>query len=256
MPLAPSALALLLVAGSPTPAVEPPRDVYRLHPALDAAVLAVASTAALLPYLLQDRIVHPRCPCDRAEIPGFERWVVGHRSAAADHASDALAVVSIAGPAAAEAWLVGLRSPLGTDLVVFAETVLVNGALVTTVKDLVQRPTPRAYAGDPGITDRPIGYRAFHSGHTSNTVAALTAAAWTARWRYGAGGWPWVAVGVVGAGVGALRIAGGNHFPSDVLVGAAAGFGVGTLVPWLHRRHAPDLALVPVRGGLALAGRL
>jgi membrane-associated phospholipid phosphatase len=57
----------------------------------------------------------------------------------------------------------------------------------------------------------------------------------------------------VGAGVGLLRIAGGNHFPSDVVVGAATGVGVGTAVPLLHRRRRA-LALVAAPGGLGLAG--
>jgi membrane-associated phospholipid phosphatase len=231
--------------------------VYRVSAAVDGPVTAAAAAAALLPYLLQDRIIRERCPCSPSEVPRFERFVVGFRSDAADVASDALAVLSIAVPVAADALALGASRPLLEDGVVFAETLLVNGALVTTVKDLVQRPTPRAYAGDAPIVTRPTGYRAFYSGHTSVTVAALTAAAWTWGLRYGRAAWPWAVVAVVGAGVGALRIAGGNHFPSDVAAGAVAGLAVGTAVPLLHRRGGrPALSLVPAPGGIGIAGEL
>lgn len=233
-----------------------PRSVYRIEPAADTAVMAIAGAAALVPYLLQDRIIRERCPCDRSEVPRFERWVIDHRSNAADHASDALVALSIAGPFALDSGAVGWSRPLLEDGLVLAETVLVNGALVTTVKDLVQRPTPRAYAGDAAIVRRPTGYRAFYSGHESNTVAALTAAAWTARLRYGPSPWAWAVVGALGAAVGALRIAGGNHFPTDVAAGAAAGLAIGTAMPLLHRRAGHALTLVPSPGGLAVAGAL
>ncbi len=221
---------------------------------VDGPVIGVAAAATLVPYALQDRIIRERCPCDLAEIPKFERFVVGYRSNAADVASDTLAALAVAVPVIADGVALGWGRPFREDAVVLAETVLVNGALVTTVKDLVQRPTPRAYAGDEPIVSRPTGYRSFYSGHTSVTVASLTAAAWTFRFRRGPAAWPWAVVAAAGAGVAVLRVAGGNHFPTDVATGAVAGLAVGTAVPLLHRRRGRRLALVPAPGGLGLAG--
>ncbi|HEX9051525.1 MAG TPA: phosphatase PAP2 family protein [Anaeromyxobacter sp.] len=249
-----AALAARPAVAAETDAAAPPPSVYRVNLAVDGPVLGAAAAAALVPYVLQDRIVRERCPCDVSEIPRFERFVVGYRSNAADIASDTLAALSVAVPATVEALALGWGRPLLEDGVVLAETVLVNGAIVTTVKDLVQRPTPRAYAGDAAIVSRPTGYRAFYSGHTSLTVAALTAAAWTWRFRRGPAAWPWVVVAAGGAGVGALRIAGGNHFPTDVAAAAVAGLAVGTAVPLLHHRRGHALALVPAPGGLGIAG--
>lgn len=239
-------------AAEPAPA--PPPSVYRVSLAVDGPVIGIAAAAALVPYALQDRIVRERCPCDLSEIPRFERFVVGYRSNAADVASDTLAALSIVVPATIDALALGWTRPLLEDGVVFAETILVNGAIVTTVKDLVQRPTPRAYAGDEPIVSRPTGYRAFYSGHTSLTVAALAAAAWTWRFRRHPAAWPWAVVAAVGAGVAVLRVAGGNHFPTDVATGAVAGLAIGTAVPLLHRRRGRRLALVPGPGGLAISG--
>lgn len=44
----------------------------------------------------------------------------------------------------------------------------------------------------------------------------------------------------VAAAVGAARIRAGEHYPSDVIVGAVVGTGIGLLVPALHRHGPPD----------------
>jgi membrane-associated phospholipid phosphatase len=60
-------------------------------------------------------------------------------------------------------------------------------------------------------------------------------------------------VALAGLGVGALRIAGGNHFPTDVATGVVAGLAVGTAIPLLHRRRR-RVTLVPEPGGIGIAG--
>lgn len=48
-------------------------------------------------------------------------------------------------------------------------------------------------------------------------------------------GWATFSVGMAGSAlVGVSRVAAGSHFPSDVLVGAALGAGVGIALPALH----------------------
>ena len=141
-------------------------------------------------------------------------------------------------------------------MIVFVETLAVNAALTAIAKVAAQRPLPLTYEGSPDYVGRARGYRSFWSGHASRTAAALTASAWTLRWRYGERGWPWVVAGVTTAAVGVERVAAGRHFPTDVAAGAAAGFVVGTLVPWMHlqRRGRVALTLIPARDSLAIAG--
>jgi membrane-associated phospholipid phosphatase len=233
------------------------RSVYRIHLALDGAVVAVSALASYLPWALEDRIIDLRCPCDRSEVPRWERFAIGLKSPAADLASNATVALAVLVPPAADLALSGLGEPWLEDAAVLAETLAVNGAIVTAAKYSVQRPIPLAYAGDPDYVRKGGSYRSFYSGHVSTVFAALTASAWTVRLRYGERVWPWIVTLVVGASVGVERVLGGNHFPSDVLVGAAAGMAVGTAVPLLHLRReaSPPLALVASRRGLALVGR-
>ena len=214
-----------------------PVSVYRIDLAWDIPVSVVAGAGILLPYALTDSIIHPSCPCSSSDVPWFDRWAIGHASDTADTLSTITAGLAIAAPLAVDLADVGPSTPFLEDSAVLAETLLVNGALVTLAKYTVQRPIPRVYSpGTPAYVNSPSDYRSFYSGHTSLTFAALTAMSMTWTLRHGGTWWPWAVTGVVGTSVALERIFAGRHFPSDVVVGAAAGTLVGLAVPWLHAR--------------------
>lgn len=251
------ALAATAMALAPSSALAgSPPEVFHVDPVVDGAVIAAAGLANLVPWLLEDRIIDLRCPCDEGEVNPLDRWAIGLHSDAAAHASDATLYLALLAPPLADWAMLGTSRALLQDLTVFAETLAVSGALTTLSKYTVQRPIPRAYEGQPAYLREPGSYRAFWSGHTSTTVAALTDAAWTIRLRYGERRWPWLVAAVAGASVGVERVWGGHHFPTDVVVGFVAGAAVGTAVPLLHARRGPArLALAPLGRGLALVGR-
>lgn len=242
-----TALLALVLAASP------PKSVYRLRPAADAAVIAASLGLSAAADVLGPRLVVERCPCDPRELPGFDRFAVGLHSGAAATASDWTIWLAFAAPPVADAALLGFSRPLLEDVVVFGEALSVDAFLTTVAKYAVQRPLPLTYAGNAGLERSQYGYRSFFSGHTSSAFAALGAAAMTARLRYGERWWPWAAAAVVGTGVGVERVLAGRHFPSDVVAGAAVGLGVGIAVPWLHERG--DVTLTAGARGVGLAGR-
>jgi membrane-associated phospholipid phosphatase len=248
----------LAVAAAPAEAAAPssrpePRSVYRLSP-LDPVVMALAAAAIWVPYGYENSIIDMRCPCDPSEVPRWERFAIENHSDGADTASTVTLAIALTVPPLAELLALGWGRPWGEDVAVFAETLLVSGGIVTLVKYATQRPIPRAYAGDPEYLQQPGSYRAFYSGHTTLTFSAVIAAAFTARQRWGERVWPWIVAGAIGASVAVERVAAGQHFPSDVIVGAAAGTAIGLVVPLLHLRKDRSITLVPARGGLALAG--
>jgi membrane-associated phospholipid phosphatase len=219
-----------------------PAAVYRISPKIDIPVTISASLVLVLPYAYADRLIKPRCPCDPREVNAFDRPAIGNKSPTAKTLSDVTVGAVLIVPLALDALDLGLSRPWLDDAVVFAQTLLVNGALVTAVKFIVQRPLPRTYAGDPSLIDRPEGYRSFYSGHTSFVFAGLSATAMTMRLRYGEKVWPWIVTAIVGSSVAIERVADGRHFPSDVIVGALIGSGIGIAVPALHARKNRMLA--------------
>jgi membrane-associated phospholipid phosphatase len=220
--------------------------VYRVEPAIDAPVIVAGVLAIAIPYLFAGNLIHPRCPCDPAEVNALDRHVIGNHNKFLDDVSDATAGIVLVAPLVLDAVDVGASRALLEDATVFAETLAVNGALVTAAKYTVQRPLPRTYAGDPTLLNQPGGYRSFYSGHVSVVVAALSVTAVTLEARHGQRIWPWILVATLGAMVAAERVAAGRHFYTDVAVGAVAGAAVGTLVPVAHLRTEPG------GGGFAL----
>lgn len=186
-----------------------------------------------------------RCPCSDAGIDALDRGIAGIDRPALSLAGDiamggvySLAILLDALDVAradqpVSSWL--------SDLVVMAEAVLLNGAVNQFAKIAARRPRPLIYRrgdGDPLLHD-PENYVSFYSGHTSSAFALGLAYAQTFAYRHPNSPWRFAVYAgaiLVGSGVGLSRIAAGKHFPTDVLMGAAAGTTFGLLVPWLHRR--------------------
>ncbi|HEY0840449.1 MAG TPA: phosphatase PAP2 family protein [Vulgatibacter sp.] len=231
---------------------------YRLRWATDLPI--VAGTAGLWStlVLLRSDQVRKSCPCSSASLPAFERIALG-RDEGAGAVSDVLVGVAIAAPVLLDALDVansrGAWTGYWEDVVVVAEAVLASGAINEVVKSAASRPRPRVHdqpKGDSGLED-PDNYTSFYSAHTSNAFAAGMAYAFTYAHRHPGDPWRWAVYGgalAVGGGVGAMRVAAGAHFPSDVIVGAVAGAAIGTVVPWLHLRSpTTNLAVAPADGG-------
>jgi membrane-associated phospholipid phosphatase len=236
---------------------QPPKQVYELHLAVDIPITIAGGAVTLARELVASRLVVFTCPCDPSGINGADRWAVGYHNRAAALASEiTLYGVPLLLPLIDLADL-GVTRALAEDLAVFAETLAVDAAVRNLMDFATARPRPVTYAGDPRYLRNPEGYLSFYAGHVATVVAALSAASYTVRRRYGEQVWPWIVTALVGASVAAERVAAGLHFPTDVVAGAAVGAANGITIPWLHarRRRAPlPIALVPVGAGLGLAG--
>jgi membrane-associated phospholipid phosphatase len=226
--------------------------IYTLNPVVDGTVMVVSALTIGIPALFAEDLIRKSCPCDPSSVNAFDRHAIGNDSKTASHVSDVTVTLAMVGPPVATVFLVRGSRALVTDLLVFGEVLLVNGALTQIAKYTVQRPLPLTYAGDPALIGSAGGYRSFYSGHTSSTFAALSAGAFTLRQRSGDHVWPWLVVAGVGASVAAERVLAGRHFPTDVIVGAAMGTLVGVGVPWLHLTTR-RVALLPSRRGLAVS---
>ena len=271
------ALALLLASLAPVASLSPApadsvrpsqgeraaRSIYQVHTVLDATLIAGGTVAAAIPYLFAKQLIHPRCPCDPREVNSFDRGTIGDASVFADDLSDVTVLAAIAAPPVLDALDVGFGGVLLEDSVVYAETMAIDAAFVSVTKAIVQRPLPRVYAGQgASIINTPNGYRSFYSGHTTATVAALSAGAMLYTLRHGDSTfqrtWPWVVTALIGTSVAVERVLAGRHFISDTIVGAATGAAVGVLVPLAHERAATaadgvSFGVIPSGDGAALS---
>ena len=146
------ALVLVLAVAAPPQAIQAgPRSVYHVEPALDASVIVAGALAIAIPYAFASDLIHPRCRCDPAAVNALDRHVIGNHNKFLDDVSDVTAGIVLVAPLVLDAVDVGASHALLEDATVFAETLAVNGALVTAAKYTVQRPLPRTYAGDPTV---------------------------------------------------------------------------------------------------------
>lgn len=151
----------------------------------------------------------------------------------------------------------GHLGELPGDGLVIAEAVALNGTLAQIVKFAAGRERPFVNAlpvDQKAHTAHPADNNvSFYSSHTSFAFSLAVSTATVAsmrRYRWAPVIW---AVGLAGAAtVGYLRIAADRHYFTDVLVGAAAGSGIGVAVPCGLHGDAGALAVSPVPGGGAM----
>ena len=202
-----------------------------------------------------------------------DRRVVGNRSLDAHVASNRTRnaavlfpfVVALATGPGGERWEAFRRQSL-----VFTQAYMVSQGLTFLGKSAFGRARPYTYlAGDVRVDDpaydvtTSAAFSSMPSGHSSSawTGAALAMTeyllghpetGWMSRGGVGLAG------GALAGSTAALRVRAGQHFPSDVLVGAGIGIATGVAVPLLHRggRRAPSTAAWFEMTGGAVAGTL
>jgi len=174
-------------------------------------------------------------PCNSADLPGIDRGTIDWNSATARGASNVL-VIGVAGGAALASIAGVAPARARGDAVVLATAVSWTAAATQWLKLVVHRERPALYrSGAVAAAADPGNRQSFPSGHTSFAFAAATAyATLAARQRLPHARRNSVLLYAGATGVGVLRIAGGKHFPTDVLAGAALGAGVGWITAKLH----------------------
>jgi membrane-associated phospholipid phosphatase len=227
---------------------------------IDGSIAGAAVAAWVLPEVFKNSWAPAACRWCSA--PGIDtsvrQAVVWSNTATARLTSDILVGAVPVGLTLWDFFTANAKGGVRTaseDLLVITEAMAIGGALSSITHLTTARERPYAYyGGGSGVRG---DHLSFFSGHTTTVFAVAAATGYVAQTR-GYDSWPWFyAVGFTGAATMAyFRMAGDDHWFSDILVGAAVGTGVGLLVPWLHRRHtALSLRVVPFPDGLGLAGR-
>ena len=216
---------------------------------------------------------HPQVPPQGLDPSGIawslDRDIVGNHSRGADLAGDWTRDASLLLPLAlalamgqeGERW-----QGFGRSSVVYAETILMSQGLTWLGKVVVGRARPFSYLPASQRPNSPSydvsterTFASMPSGHSSSAWAGAALgmtthllqrpqASWVERAGVGFLG------GVLAGTTSALRVEAGQHFPSDVLVGAGIGVVSGVAVPLVHRGEQQirtDAVLQMVGGGLA-----
>lgn len=198
-----------------------------------------------------------------SDLLPWDRPLAGRYSEFADNMSDGMAVFAVAPLVLGGAtWYNG-----GTDgkgfaalTLMYAQALAIQNGLNLMARSLQLWPRPYMYAKDGEGAElardaEGEAYGSFFSGHVS---AAFTVAVFTAEWyseMYPGSpykGIVWASSLSLAGFMGALRIAAGKHYLSDVVVGALVGTGVSFAVLKIHEKESKNVSFCAGPGYIGL----
>jgi AAA family ATP:ADP antiporter len=260
-----------------------PSQHFTIDPVVDGVIIAGgAGFSFLLGQILSTGEIRPSAPGDPSNLLAIDRVAVTQNIDRNAGAYSDAGLYAAYGFALLDPILSGVRDgrrALLVDAVLYAESIAITQGFTDATKIGVRRPRPIDYVNCPNgqsatgadcaSTDLQLS---FFSGHASATGAIGATATYLAFVRSGPRApRPWITLGaatLLTAFVSYERVRSGEHFPTDVIMGAMAGAAIGVLVPRFHLRahyhgqelEAPTLWIgyTPVAGGgtLGLGGRL
>jgi membrane-associated phospholipid phosphatase len=182
-------------------------------------------------------------------INWFDRSATNHYSETAAATSDVLFGVAAAAPFVLFADQT-MRNDWRTITLMYMETWSFIGGTSMLSKGLIARFRPYVY--NPNVSlDKKLTSDAKMSFFSNHTTAAFASAVFLStiysdynphsEWK------PYIWGGslLMASVVGYMRYAAGEHFPTDILVGAVAGSAIGYAIPWMHRSNNENMSITP-----------
>ena len=242
-------LACAVAGASAADSTQAPERHYEVTLARDMPFTFFAAFASVYGnYLLGNMAVDDAGEMpDRSDLLPWDRPIAGRYNEMAGDVSSWFAVLGAAPLALAGAsWYRGdaSRGDFAAYTLMFAQALALQNGLNLAVRSFKFWPRPYMYSTEGEGAEAAAGasgeaYGSFFSGHAS---AAFTVAVFTGEWfsefypnsRYRS--LVWAGSLSLAGFVGALRIAAGKNYLTDVVVGALAGTGVSLAVIRMHKK--------------------
>ncbi|OIN60004.1 hypothetical protein BLX24_08415 [Arsenicibacter rosenii] len=235
-------------------------SVYRLKTSREVVLFGVGAASGIA-SLVAGQTLDPLTPqaiqaLQRSQLAGINRGAAYQWSPTADQLSD-LTFVGTVGVAGLVALPTLRQKGRAIIPVMFLETALLTNGIQRTVKNIAQETRPYVYNPDVALSVKTgkDARRSFFSGHTSNAFAAAVFASTVFSHLHPDSRLKplvWGGSLVLATGTGLLRYKAGQHFPADLVVGAAFGSVIGWVVPKLHQRTGKrQLSVAPWANGQA-----
>ncbi|MDB4993670.1 MAG: phosphoesterase PA-phosphatase related protein [Myxococcaceae bacterium] len=271
---------------TPTPAEPKPpelaadeRTKFEADPVRDGAIVGIGiGFAGMLQLITSTGEVRPQpvaANFDTQKLLFFDRIAVTQKLDSNAKQISNIGLYAAVAYAIADPILSGIREKSVqtglVDAIMYAESLTITFGVTNLSKIAVRRPRPIAYIDAQAHKDDAAYLNSntdsalsFFSGHAAVCAATTATATYLAFARSPHTARPWITL-IVGTLVTGLvsyeRVRAGDHFPSDVIAGAFAGAGIGTLVPHFHRsetvkQRAVWVGFAPATGTQGQGGSL
>jgi membrane-associated phospholipid phosphatase len=257
-------LSILLILALSTPAHADDPGPLEADPVVDGAVILGGAAVTLGLHFL--RVNDSPDPWKRELFGGLDFRARSNFSARARTLSNAGIIASVVIPAG---FTIGTTwdEAAGDRALVFGESVVSALAFTSLIKAVVGRPRPYTYSTDPAAQayakrNGRDSRRSFFSAHTATAFAAVAAGGALYAGRdadKGNRAMVWAASAAAASATANFRVRSGDHFYSDVVIGAGVGLLAGTIVPALHtgKIYRPSgTELAAFGGGIILGAAL
>jgi hypothetical protein len=243
--------------------VQGQNEVYHLKPAVDVPIIAVGTVWALyaLPkvYSKGGSTEEQILSLNKNNINGFDRWAVYPYSDTYNTISYYPFYASI--PLPFVFFLTGekTRNDFWKLSYLYWETMAVTGMFGVSATYFVDKYRPYAYTSETAMDKRMSqnAKNSFYAGHVEIVAVSTFFISKVYSDYYPESNIKWVFYGAASVVTGAtayLRLWGGQHFPSDILLGAGMGALSGILVPQAHKNRINknhEMGLLPFRSNEA-----
>jgi membrane-associated phospholipid phosphatase len=188
----------------------------------ELGLIAITAGLVALSLVVTDAPALDCSPCDRRDVPGFDRWAIGDSRTGIADASTVL-LGALGGLTLLDLYG-GSDEPGLSHAVASVEAAALAYAITLNLKEIAGRRRPFVFSEDVSALG---GFRegeatkSFPSGHASIAFALGVSYLRTRGGEAGTLAKVMTVVSMVGVGVG--RVAARYHFPSDVFAGAALG---------------------------------
>ena len=238
---------------------QPLDSIYTLRTGREISLLGAGVSLCALSVITGQNL-KPLAPTvvlslDRQQLSGLNRPATYQWSPTADRLSE-LTLLGNAGVVGIIT-LPGLRQKNWLTVpVMYLETLLLANGIQRTVKNLSMERRPYVYNPAVSLTERTQkdALRSFFSTHATNAFASAVFAGEVFRHQFPHSRWKPVVWGsglALATATSVLRYKAGQHFPADLVVGAAFGSAMGWVIPKLHQRRNRDkLSVAPWSNGL------
>jgi len=238
-------------------------QVYTLKPAVDIPIVAAGTAWSLYAFTKiyskgassEEKILSLK----KEDINSFDRWAVYPYSKSYDDISYYPFYAAIPFPFVF--FLTGerMRKDYWKLSFLYWETMSVTGLFGTGGTYFVDRYRPYTYSSETPMDKRMSqnGKNSFYAGHVEVVASSTFFMAKVYSDYYPESEIKWLYYGIAGIATGTtafLRLRGGQHFPSDVLLGTAMGTLTGILVPQTHKTRTNknhEMGLLPFKSDRA-----
>jgi membrane-associated phospholipid phosphatase len=238
---------------------EKPKEVYKMNWGADIPVTATGTLWSLYAFTK----IYSKDPSneeavlalDKSDVNGFDRWAIRPY----DKKLDDISYIPFYGSMPMPVFFLfdkRMRKDFAKLSFLYLEAMSVTGLLYTGSTYLTNRYRPYVYSEETPLDYRTRGggKNSFYAGHVA-LVATSTfffAQVWADYHPESKAKWVWYGLATAATGATAwMRHQGGQHFPSDIILGIAQGTLTGILVPKLHKTRLikdPNLSIMPFTG--------